>query len=240
VDEWPVDPRARAAHTKRIRTRAALIAAADSAFSRRSWAAARIEDIAEAAGVSPATAYNHFPTKHALLGAVYEPYVRGLIRQAESDIADGRSVVEALVDQVHALARLSWFHRGLTAAFTAAVLDYTIRVGRAPDPADQADPRNIAPIDKALLLLIQHGQSTGELLPHPPATEISGMIINLLLVRSLSHKDEPPAVTADLLITMLLGALRPDLADTRDDGRAPAGPAGATPEGPGASSDTSG
>lgn len=232
VDEWPEDPRARAAHTKRIRTRAALIAAADSAFSRHSWAAARMEDIAEAAGVSPATAYNHFPTKHALLGAVYEPYVRGLIRQAESDIATGRSVVDALVDQVNALARLSWYHRGLTAAFTAAVLDYTIRVGRTADPDDHGDPRNLAPINKALLLLIRHGQATGELRPHPPATEISGMIVNLMLVRSLNRKDEPPAVTADLLLTMLLGALRPDLVGTLGCGGAPPGPAGEPPEEP--------
>lgn len=221
MDEWPSDPRARAARTKRVRTRAALIAAADSAFSRRGWAATRIEDIADAAGVSPATAYNHFPTKHALLGAVYEPHVRGLIRQAEQDIAAGRSVVEALVDQVNALARLSWYHRELTASFTAAVFDYTIRTGKGPDPDDEADPRILAPVNVALLLLIRHGQATGELRAHPPATEISGMVINMLLVRSINRKDEPPAATADLMLTLLFGALRPELVLARDgDGSA--------------------
>ncbi|GAA5131653.1 TetR/AcrR family transcriptional regulator [Pseudonocardia adelaidensis] len=215
MDE-PADPRARAARTKRIRTRAALIAAADSAFSRRGWAATRIEDIADAAGVSPATAYNHFPTKHALLGAVYEPYVRGHIHQAEQDIAARRPVVEALIDQVKALARLSWYHRGLTAAFTAAMLDYTIKVGKAPDPDDQGDPRILAPVNVALLLLIDHGQATGELRSHPPAGEISGMLVNLLLVRSINRKDEPPSDTADLLLTVLFGALRPDLLVGRD------------------------
>jgi len=194
----------------------ALIAAADSAFSRRGWAATRIEDIADAAGVSSATAYNHFPTKHALLGAVYEPYVRGHIRQAEQDITERRPVVEALIDQVNALARLSWYHRGLTAAFTAAMLDYTIKVGKAPDPDDQGDPRIIAPVNVALLLLIEHGQATGELRSHPPAYEISGMLINLLLVRSINRKEEPPSDTADLLLTVLFGALRPDLLVDRD------------------------
>lgn len=216
MDEWPADPRARAAQTKRIRTRAALIAAADSAFSRRGWAATRIEDIADAAGVSSATAYNHFPTKHALLGVVYEPHVRGLIRQAEQEIAAGRSVVKALVDQVNALARLSWYHRGLTASFTAAVFDYTVRVGQAQDPDDHADPRTIAPIHLALLLLIQHGQATGELRDYPPAVEISGMIVNLLLVRSVNRREEPPAVTTDLLLTMLFGAVRPEIVVSRD------------------------
>jgi AcrR family transcriptional regulator len=223
VDEWPADPRARAAQTKRIRTRAALIAAADSAFSRRGWAATRIEDIADAAGVSPATAYNHFPTKHTLLGAVYEPHVRGLIRQAEQDIAAGRPVVEALVDQVNALARLSWYHRGLTASFTAAVFDYMVRTGRAPDPDDEADPRVLAPVNVALLLLIQHGQATGELRPHPPAAEISGMVVNMLLVRSINREDEQPAVTSDLMLTLLFGALRPELVLARDGAGAPWG-----------------
>ncbi len=227
MDGWPEDPRARAAHTKRIRSRAALIAAADSAFSRRSWPATRMEDIAEAAGVSAATAYNHFPTKHALIGTVFEPHVRSLGVQADRDLAAGRPVVEAITDQIQALARLSWYHRGLTAAFTAAALDYTIRVGRGADPDDHADPRNIAPINRPLLHLVERGQATGELRRHPPAVEITGMIINLLLVRSLNRKDEPPEVTADLLLVMLLGALRPETvvdlpgsrADAAEDGQ---------------------
>ncbi|HEY4418069.1 MAG TPA: TetR family transcriptional regulator, partial [Pseudonocardia sp.] len=60
----PRDPRARAAQTKRDRTRRALLDAADTAFASHGWANARMEDIAAAAGVSAATAYNHFPTKH--------------------------------------------------------------------------------------------------------------------------------------------------------------------------------
>lgn len=201
------DPRVRSARTKRNRTRAALLEAAGSAFSIGSWGSTRMEDIAEAAGVSPATTYNHFPTKHALIGEVYAPFVRPLIVQAEQDLAAGRPVVDALTDQVRALARLSWRHRGLTAAFTAAVLDYTIRVGRAADPDDEGDPRNLVPFTEALTLLIRRGQTTGELRDYPPADEISGMIVNLLLVRSINRKDEPPEVTADLLLTMLLGTL---------------------------------
>lgn len=169
-----------------------------------------MEDIATAAGVSPATAYNHFATKHALIGEVFAPHVATLLTQAEQDIAGGRPVVDALCDQINALARLSWYHRGLTAAFTAAALEYAIRTGRTPDPADEADPRTIAPIPQALSRLVEHGQATGQLRPYPPAAEISGMIVNLLLVRSLNRREEPPEVTAELLRIMLFGALRPD------------------------------
>ena len=205
------DPRVRSAQTKRDRTRSSLIAAADAAFSSRTWAATRVEDVAEAAGVSAATAYNHFPSKHALVAAVFEPHVRTLVQQAEADLAAGRCVVDALTDQVHAMARLSWYNRGLTAAFTAAVFDYTIRVGSAPDPADLGDPRNIAPINCPLILLVRHGQATGELRSYPSATEISAVIVNLMLVRSINRKGEPPETTAALLLTILWGALRPDL-----------------------------
>ena len=225
MDDGTADPRTRAAETKRVRTRAALIAAADSAFGSRSWAATRVEDIAAAAGVSAATAYNHFPSKHPLVAAVFEPHVRALVRQAEADLAAGRSVVDALTDQVRGLSRLSWHHRGLTAAFTAAVFDYTIRTGQVPDPADTADPRNVAPLLRTLLLLVEHGQATGHLRPHPPAPEIASIVVNLLLVRSLNRPDEPPEATADLLLTVLWGVLRPDLLDTlpRPDGNGRAG-----------------
>jgi AcrR family transcriptional regulator len=77
------DARARAARTKRTRTRAAPIAAADAAFSARGWAATRVEDIAAEAGVSAATAYNHFPTKHVLIGVVFAPHVATLLVQAD-------------------------------------------------------------------------------------------------------------------------------------------------------------
>lgn len=42
------------------------------------------------AGVSPATAYNHFPSEHALVGHVYSPLVQPLLVQAQRDTAAGR------------------------------------------------------------------------------------------------------------------------------------------------------
>jgi len=203
------DPRARAARTKRTRTRAALIAAADSAFSARGWAATRVEDVAADAGVSAATAYNHFPTKHVLIGVVFAPHVTPLLVQADRDIARQRPVMDALSDQIDALARLSYYHRGLTAAFTAAVLEYTIRTERTPDPDDEHDPRTIVPLLAPLICLVGHGQQSGQLRLDPSAQDISSTIVNLLLVRSLNHKDEPPQATAELLRTLLFRTMTP-------------------------------
>ncbi|GAA2554595.1 TetR/AcrR family transcriptional regulator [Pseudonocardia hydrocarbonoxydans] len=205
------DPRARAAQTKRDRTRRALLDAADATFGSRGWARTRIEDIAAAAGVSAATAYNHFPSKHSLIGHVYAPLVRPLFVQAERDVAAGRPSVAALEDQVRALARTAARHRELSASFFSAVQDYTIRVEGPADPTDEIDPRLLAPVPDSIRLLVEHGQSTGELRAFPPAADISAMIVNTLLTRTMNRPDESADARAELLLTVLFGALRPEL-----------------------------
>lgn len=202
------DPRARAALTKRLRTQAALIDSADSMFSARGWAATRMEDIAASAGVSAATAYNHFPSKHVLVATVFRPHIEVLERQARNDIARDTPVLEALGEQIDAMARMSRNHRGLTAAFTAAALEYTIRVGAVPDPSDEADPRVIANMPAALVMLVEHGQRDGVLRPDPSAEEIAGTVVNVLLVRCLNRKDEPAQATAALLRKVLFRTMQ--------------------------------
>jgi AcrR family transcriptional regulator len=173
-----------------------------------------MEDIAAAAGVSAATAYNHFPTKHALVGHVFGPVIRPLRVQAEHDVAVGRSATDALKDQVIGLARLSGRYRVLMSAFWAAVEDHTLRVGVVADPdgpdAD-IDPRLIAPVPYPLQLLIEYGQQRGELRGYPVAKELAGMVVNILLMRAVNRPTESPADLAELLLTVMFGALKPEL-----------------------------
>ena len=214
------ESRARAARTKRDRTRAALLGAADPAFAARGWARTRVEDIASAAGVSNATAYNHFPSKHALIGHVYAPLVQTLRTQAYRDIAAGRPVVPALIDHVRALVRIAWRNRGLTAALSAGIADYAVKVERPADPHDENDPRVVAPVADVAIELISRGQQSGELRSWPPADEVGTMIINLLLLRAVGRPHDPPELIAELLQTLLLGALRPELlSDAGPDSR---------------------
>jgi AcrR family transcriptional regulator len=170
-----------------------------------------VEDIASAAGVSNATAYNHFPSKHALIGHVYAPVVQTLRTQAYRDIATGRPVVSALIDHLRALVRIAWRNRGLTAALSAGIAEYAVKVGRAADPHDENDPRVLAPLADVTIELIERGQRTGELRPYPPAGEIGTMLINLMLVRAVGRPHDPWEHTAELMLTLLLGALRPEL-----------------------------
>jgi AcrR family transcriptional regulator len=203
------DPRARAARTKRDRTRRALLDAADSAFGSRGWALTRVEDIAQSAGVSAATAYNHFPTKHALLAQVYAPIINPLLAAARQDIAAARPVTEALSDQVKALCRLCARNRRLTSAYFAAASEYTIKVEALPDRDDDADPRTLVPITEALELLIGHGQSLGELRSYPSARDLAELLVDTLLVRNVNRQDESHETMAELLLTVMFGALRP-------------------------------
>ncbi len=214
------ESRARAARTKRDRTRAALLGAADPAFAARGWARTRVEDIASAAGVSNATAYNHFPSKHALIGHVYAPLVQTLRTQAYRDIATGRPVVPALIDHLRALVRIAWRNRGLTAALSAGIADYAVKVGRPADPHDENDPRVVAPVADVAIELISRGQQSGELRSWPPADEVGTMIINLLLLRAVGRPHDPPELIAELMLTLLFGALRPELlSDAGPDSR---------------------
>lgn len=203
-------PRDRAARTKRDRTRAALLHAAQTAFGLHGWAGTRMEHVARSAGVSTASAYNHFPTKHVLIGHVYRPLVTALQAEAEQDVARARPVVAALEDQVRALVRLTSQHRIVSGAFLAACQEYAARVHAPARPDDELDPRAIAPMPEAVRLLVAHGQATGELHAYPCAHDISSMITTLLLVRAVEAPQEPPEATARLLLTMLFGALLPE------------------------------
>lgn len=205
----PIDPRSRSARTKRDRTRAALLHAAQTSFGLHGWAGTRMENVAAAARVSAATAYNHFPTKHALIGHVCRPFVQTLLAHARQDVAEGRPVTDALTEQVGALVGTVGRHRRLSGAYLAASQDYAARAQAPPHPDDPLDPRAIAPLSEALRMLVAHGQSTGELLDYPPAGDISAMVSTLLLMRAVEAPDEPSEETTRLLLTVLFGVLRP-------------------------------
>src|SRR6201997_1603246 len=71
-----------------------LLEIAKEAFTR-SGANASLDDIAKEAGVGPGTLYRHFPTRGALLEAVYRTEVEKLAA-AERKFAETMSPVEAL------------------------------------------------------------------------------------------------------------------------------------------------
>src|SRR5215831_7523513 len=115
------DARQRAAETKRARSRRSLLEAASDLFKDRGWQGTRIEDVAQLAGVSVATAYNHFKSKQALMGHVYAPLAEGLLEAADRDIEAGCQPATAIRRHIYDLATLTRGHRDLTVALAAAM-----------------------------------------------------------------------------------------------------------------------
>jgi AcrR family transcriptional regulator len=118
MDDAAPDP-ARKPRADSLRNREQLMAAAKAAFTERG-ADAPLEDIARRAGVGIGTLYRHFPTREALLAAVYRREVQQL-----SDAAD-----RLLAELSPGAALEAWLHQ---------LVDY-MSTKRVIAPALQASP----------------------------------------------------------------------------------------------------
>jgi AcrR family transcriptional regulator len=84
----------RKTRTDAQRTRERILEVAKAAFAR-SGANTSLDDVARQAGVGAGTLYRHFPTRDALLGAVYHTEVAKLAA-AERELSEKLPPVEAL------------------------------------------------------------------------------------------------------------------------------------------------
>jgi len=90
-----------------------LLAAASAAFAERGADDVSLEEIARRAGVGIGTLYRHFPTRPALLEAVYRDQAEALGTLA-SKLLVAESPGAALAEWVRALVEFSVTKRGLT------------------------------------------------------------------------------------------------------------------------------
>jgi AcrR family transcriptional regulator len=74
---------------------------------------APLSEIARAAGVGTATLYRRFPTREALLAAVYAGHVGEVTARADELAASSEDPLRALVDWLHEFAGLLTEHRGM-------------------------------------------------------------------------------------------------------------------------------
>lgn len=78
-----------------------ILAAAMKVFARRGFAATRVEDVLDEAGVARRTFYRYFTSKEDVLAAVYELAIEELLRaldEAVESVADPLSGVSVMVD----------------------------------------------------------------------------------------------------------------------------------------------
>ncbi|WP_162462453.1 TetR/AcrR family transcriptional regulator [Mycolicibacterium sp. CBMA 234] len=99
---------------RRMRTRAALLDAAEQLLSDRSTDAVRIEDVAEVAGISPASVYVHFGTKDALVSAVMQRLLDTSMTELMAAYTSEGTAFEQVMEAGVAYMRLLVDHPALT------------------------------------------------------------------------------------------------------------------------------
>lgn len=100
------------------RNRERLLAAARPAFAEHG-AEASLDDIARRAGVGPGTLYRHFPTREALIEAIYRDDIASLAALANELVA-ARPSEQAIAEFMRAWVESVVSKRGMKAALTAA------------------------------------------------------------------------------------------------------------------------
>ncbi|MFG2005537.1 TetR/AcrR family transcriptional regulator [Spirillospora sp. NPDC048911] len=212
------DSRKRTAETKRRRTRAALLIAARALFSERGWHGTKLEEVARLAGVSPATAYNHFKNKQTLLGHVYAPLIRRRSAAVTSDVNRGEDPILAIHRHFYELADLARRRRTLTESLVIATQEHDRRVADAPPPgpehgASGEDIQGLVPLSGLLTTLIEYGQRHKLFLADLSAADSAAYYTNALLTRSLSFPNESAHETALTMLRQLM-----DTSAARADG----------------------
>lgn len=144
--------------------RDAILAAALEALTET--ADASLNSIAKRAGVANATLYRHFPTREALLLAVYQEEVRQVVIAADALLAD-RTPLEALREWVERLAQYAMTKHGLAQALRAAT---------SPDPLfTETYDAIVGALNRLLVAAQQAGQIRAGLDPNDVILALAGL-----------------------------------------------------------------
>jgi AcrR family transcriptional regulator len=147
-----------------------LLAAASDAFADLGTAAS-LEDIARRAGVGIGTLYRHFPTRQALLEAVYIDEVEEMSAKA-SDLGD-LEPWDALVTWLRQFVRF--------AATKRALADEMLNTMDAEAPVFVSCR---AAITEAGDMLLQRAQASGDVRPDTSFTDVGRMVAGIASIRT--------------------------------------------------------
>lgn len=158
-------------------------------------AEASLEQIARVAGVGSATVRRHFPTRRALLEAVFQERVEGLCEHAHrlGTAEDGRT---ALLEWLHALVRYAVSARGF-----ADTLSYE------PPTEEHAAHSCGNRIEAAGTPLLQRAVRDEAVAPHVTFHDLLTLAVGIALATE-HHKD--PGTQADRLFRLAVDGLSPE------------------------------
>lgn len=172
------------------RNRERIVVAAEALFER-DGAQASLEAIARNAGVGSATLHRHFPSRGALLEAVFRDSVAALC--ARADAKPGDDPGEELFAWLEELTVYTATHRGLATALLT--------------PASDIDPGAICATDlvrESLDRLVRRAATAGALRPEATTEDL------MILANAIGVATENDAPAASRLVRLAMrGARRP-------------------------------
>jgi AcrR family transcriptional regulator len=169
-----------------------LILAAAEAEIARTGAEASLEKIARDAGVGSATLHRHFPSRQALLEAVFHDRVETLCAQAR-ELGTATDSGRALTDWIRAVAVYGATTRGLAASLLTATRENTVRDLGDGDAACEVMLRDAGDT------LIRRAQDAGAVRPEVGIDDL------LTMANAVSLATEDAALAARLVTLAMDG-----------------------------------
>jgi AcrR family transcriptional regulator len=191
TQECEIAPHPMRADARRNRDR--LIAVAREAFAERG-ADASLDDIARRAGVGPGTLYRHFPTRMALMEAVYRDSVEALCTEGR-DLLASPSPGDALATWLRSFLAYAGTKRGLARALMAAAGE--------EKPAFFAACHDM--IGDAGSALLVRAQEAGAVRPDVQLWDLLKLVSGIAMTCEQAHDC---AATANRLLALALDGIR--------------------------------
>jgi AcrR family transcriptional regulator len=171
-----------------------LLSAAVAAFTEHGADDVSLEEIARRACVGIGTLYRHFPTRQALLEAVYRDQVEALRARAD-ELAGSDSPRDALADWLRALSAFSATKHNLTSALLATV-------GKDSDLMSACSKRILEAADD----LLGRAKQAGVVRADADARDLIRLVHAVNLATQFTPSDPGQA---DRLLRLVLDGLRP-------------------------------
>ncbi|GAA2909806.1 TetR family transcriptional regulator [Actinoplanes cyaneus] len=172
-----------------------LLAVASRAIAEQG-ADASLEQIARTAGVGSGTVRRHFPTRHALLAAVFQDRTELLAGRAR-ELA-GRPDSRA--------ALLEWLDAVLSFATTSRGLAEALHRDHVADPADVHEHCATARLTEAGRPLVDRAAAEGALAPDVTVTDLLSLVTGIALTTE-HHPDA--AAEASRLLGLTIAGISP-------------------------------
>jgi AcrR family transcriptional regulator len=170
------------------RNRARILEVAKGAFTR-SGATASLDDIAIQAGVGPGTLYRHFPTRDALLEAVYRTEVEKLAA-AERKFAESMPPMEALRAWMLLFVEYIATKKIIASALNAAVGDHS-----------KVIEASYAPIHEAIHALVKRAIKSGDIRKDLDPVDLLRALIGVAYMSASPDWQQSARRLVDILIS---------------------------------------